>query len=137
MPQVDDMIKVAEILEDVPLSAKDLHIFCSVPMRFGHLGAYAFLQEWAIKVVNDSLVTLNIDVNQFENATTLGDINDTENLYNILSSYHYLSYRFPQFVEGEKCTLWLQQCAQMIQNGFDTVTIANKHMWIKDFDIGS
>ncbi len=54
------------------------------------------------------------------------DINDVELLYSILSCYRFLAFRFPTFVDYQKCEHLLQVAANMIQQGFDDVTIQNK-----------
>ena len=55
------------------------------------------------------------------------DINDIELLYSILSCYRFLSFRFPTFVDYQKCEHLLGITAKMIQQGFDGVTIQNKY----------
>ena len=67
---------------------------------------------------NNNIIDINMNVN---------DINDVELLYSILSCYRFLSFRFPTFVDYQKCQHLLQVAANMIQQGFDDVTIQNKY----------
>jgi len=57
----------------------------------------------------------------------MSDINDVELLYAILSCYRFLAFRFPTFVDYQKCQHLLSLCANMIQQGFDDMTIQNKY----------
>lgn len=68
--------------------------------------------------------TEDIDINM-----NVNDINDVELLYSILSCYRFLSFRFPTFVDHQKCQHLLQVTANMIQQGFDDVTIQNKYYY--------
>merc|ERR1711920_854725 len=63
----------------------------------------------------------------FEVNMNVNDIQDVELMYSILSCYRFLSFRFPTFVDYQKCEQMLRTTANMIQQGFDDVTIRNKY----------
>eukprot|EP01083_Nonionella_stella_P055380 146114_1 len=157
IPNYKDMLQIAHILEHIPLSVKDKYIFTTMPLRQGAIEGLGYIQEWAVNLANDKLVHLDVDEKQLievmqrvqndlkagmnalqsvSSATSNGfinsnmsahDINDVELLYSILSCYRFLAFRFPTFVDYQKCEHLLQVTANMIQQGFDDVTIQNKY----------
>ena len=134
---------------------KDKYIFTTIPLRQNSIECLGFVQEWAVALSNDRLVKLEVDeqqlvdmmrsvqnslvsrYNQLRGKSDDGDgvglnmnshdINDVEVLYSILSCYRFLSFRFPTFVDYQKCEHLLGIAANMIQQGFDGVTIQNKY----------
>merc|ERR1712176_720413 len=152
IPDFQTVLQIAQILENVPLSVKDKYIFSTIPLRQNSIECLGFIQEWAVTLANDKLVTLDFDDAQLmalmrrvqnnlvsgykqlndkegiaEGNMTSHDINDVELLYSILSCYRFLAFRFPTFVDYQKCEQLLQISANMIQQGFDDVTIRNKY----------
>eukprot|EP01084_Bolivina_argentea_P251903 422678_1 len=61
IPGYHDMLQIAQILENIPLSAKDKYIFATIPLRQNSIDSLGFIQQWAIDLANDKLVNLEFD----------------------------------------------------------------------------
>eukprot|EP00483_Globobulimina_turgida_P013537 UN13562 len=59
-----DMLQIAQILENIPLSVKDKYIFTTLPLRQNAIEALGFIHEWAVNLANDKLVHLDFDEQQ-------------------------------------------------------------------------
>jgi len=133
MPDLKDVIDNATVLDDIPLSPKDRYIFSTVPMRCVNLEQLAFISDWAVKIANDNLIHLHFDDEQWKPPKNVYHVAELELVYSLLCAYNYLSYRFHNFVDVHKCEILLHKCAQLIQDGFDHLTIQNKDNFVRSF----
>mmetsp|Transcript_58537 Transcript_58537/g.93054 ORF Transcript_58537/g.93054 Transcript_58537/m.93054 type:complete len:254 (+) Transcript_58537:1-762(+) len=110
-----DEKQLVEIMEKLQMSLRAVYLELNQSNNGKINGAPPRMME---NNSNNTSLDINMNVN---------DINDVELLYSILSCYRFLAFRFPTFVDYQKCQHLLHVAAKMIQQGFDDVTIQNKY----------
>ena len=138
IPQLKQSKQLGQVIDHLILSINDKFIFSTVPLtiKFYSFNNLAFVYSWALDISQDKIITLDIDeqlfdkiYNNYMNNNSLFTPNDgaiIEMLYEILTCYNYLSFKFSTFSDFDKCDRLLYKLSKLIHKALYDVTIDNK-----------